>query len=407
MRARSLVAVIAPLALWALSGCGEPQCPPATVKLPSAGDALTWTQDGPSVVQGKIGDKTVTLLMDTGFSQSALGPVAAQGQQLDQLQIDLGATHLGPMSVGMLSSDIGLDGIIGADALHQLPMTLNARTRATEILSEFQPVADGAAPLTVIAPTACRNGSPSQGPAGPYAFLVEGDIEGTRVTFLLDTGAGGTFVRSSILESLTNRATLGNIDVGSGFAGQFTGTATRTKLLKVGNAESPNALLLAAPEVDSELDRLSTLLDTFKQPDIKDPIHLDGFLGWTFLREFKMSLAQGSATGKRALGLERFDSQDHWKREFVGIGVYLSLSQPPAPDGIRIDGFMTPSPAEEAGLKVGDVITAVDGTPVQPGGTIYFNSQTADFEVQRNEGGSWSTLTFTVTWRDLLPDPDP
>ncbi|MGA9522187.1 MAG: PDZ domain-containing protein, partial [Myxococcaceae bacterium] len=211
---------------------------------------------------------------------------------------------------------------------------------------------------------------------------------------VLDTGAETTFLRSSLFEPLTSdRAVLREIRVGSGFAGTFVATATRARTLRIGEHTSTSALVLSAPAVDAELDRLGSLYGR----------QVDGFLGWSFLREFEVSLALGSASDltTRALGLERFDTQSHWTREFVGIGIYRSQSEDPP--GIKVEGFLDPSPAQAAGLQIGDVIVKVDGTPVSGTDPLRASNEHVELELLR----SGQPLTLQVEYRDLLPDPAP
>ncbi|MBX5483828.1 MAG: aspartyl protease family protein [Myxococcaceae bacterium] len=401
--------VVVAFAALACVACGPPECRPSPVHLPSAPDTLDWVGDGYATVEARTGEVTLALLLDTGFSQTAIRQSLVTQFNLAALELDLGATHVGPMIAGLLAVD-GIDGVIGAETLHQLPLRFDARARTTDILAGFEPAIDGAADLIVLAPNRCRNDAAPNGPADPFAFLVQADIEGTPVTLILDTGASATFIRSDIFDTLTQRPTLSNLRIGSGFSGAFVATATRARTFTVGNGTSENQLVIAAPEVDAELDRLGALFDQAKPASMEGPLRMDGFLGWTFLREFKVSLAEGaSATNGRTLSLERFDTQTHWRREFQGIGIYRVPSGPGEPSGIKVDGFLSNSPARDVGMREGDIITKVNGEPVGGFDPIVFTGLTATFEVQRNEGDAanpmWTTMTFTVAWRDLLPDP--
>lgn len=238
-------------------------------------------------------------------------------------------------------------------------------------------------------------------------MLVRGEVEGRPATFLVDTGAGATFIRTSLMERLGDRASLSGIRVGSGFAGTFDVTATRAKWLSVGDALSPNALVLSGAPVDAELDRLGRLLTPHSARRSREDVVVDGFLGWTFLREFEVVFAAGaSPTEGRRLGLVPFDTQVHWGRDFVGIGIRRSPSA--NPEGIRVDGFLSRSPARDAGLLEGDVIVKVDDFPVQGTTPLTFIG-TARLEVHRNvateEQPDWQVLSFDVTSADLLPNP--
>lgn len=395
------------VALLLGAACAEPECPPSPIRLPSIEQSLTWAVPSLPIVSAHIGTRPVELLLDTGFPQSAITPEAAEGHQPARLEIDVGGAHLGPLTAGFLLADFGIDGIVGAESLHRLPHRHDARAMTTTFLPAFSPPGNDGVALELIAAQTCRSGREELGPGGPWAMLVRGEIEGHPATFLIDTGAGATFIRTSLFERLTDRATLSGIRVGSGFAGEFPGTASRAKSLSVGNASSPNALVLAAAPVDAQLDRLGTELTPHSAQRSTRDIVIDGLLGWSFLREFEVSLAHGaSATEARSLGLQRFDSQSHWTREFVGIGILRSPSA--IPEGIRVDGFLSQSPARDAGLLAGDVIVKVDDFPVQGTTPLSFMGS-ARLEVQRNVGSEdeprWEPRTFEVVSVDLLPDP--
>ena len=137
------------------------------------------------------------------------------------------------------------------------------------------------------------------------ALLVEGAVDGRPATFVLDTGAEATFLRAAHFAPLTSdRSVLHAVRVGSGFAGAFLAKATRARSLEVGPHASAGALLLSAPEVDAELDRLGALYGR----------ELHGFLGNSFLREFEVFLAESP----RALGLRRFDAQGN-ARQYMAL----------------------------------------------------------------------------------------
>lgn len=398
------------LTLPALVACFEPpECKPAPVKLPAAEDTLAWVGAGYATVTAKSGALEGAFVLDTGFSQSAVTQDFAQGVDPFALTLELGATQVGPMVAGVLAVG-GIDGVIGSETLHQLPLRFDPLSRTTDILPAFESPLEGAAPLTVIAPNTCREEQPANEPGGPFAFLVRADVEEHPVTFLLDTGASATFLRTEVQNKLTGRPTLSNIRIGSGFSGGFEATATRAKELAIANGVAPNQVVIAAAEVDQELDRLSALLSAAKPAGFEGELRIDGFLGWTFLREFKISMAEGtSPTSGRTLSLQRYGTQFHWQREFLGLGIYSTRPGAAEPDGIKVDGFLSVSPAKDAGLLQGDILTAVDGVALTADSTITFAARTAKFTYQRNEGDAqtavWVTKEATIGWADLLPNP--
>ncbi len=384
---RHIVGAAAVLAFLAIaSACSAPtrDCSPsASVSLPASPVQLPWIEARSSAVQGRLGDRDLTLLLDTGFPQSALSLQAAQGHDLQRVEFDLAGVRVGPLEAKLLLAPLGVDGVLGAELLSQLPLRLDARARVTEVLPAFSAPGVHGRESTLVAVGALEACDPER----PAAMLIEATVEGSPATFVLDTGAELTFVRSTLFEPLTHdRAVLRDIRVGSGFAGAFVATATRARTLSIGEHTSRAALLLSAPAVDKELDRLGTAYGR----------QVDGFLGWSFLREFEVSLATPAA-----LGLQRFDTQSHWTREFVGIGIHRAPSE--NPPGIRVEGFLDPSPAKLAGVQLGDVIVKVDGTPVSGAELIQAHGERIELELIRDA----QSLTLQVEYRDLLPDPAP
>jgi membrane-associated protease RseP (regulator of RpoE activity) len=231
-------------------------------------------------------------------------------------------------------------------------------------------------------------------------MLVSGTVEGEGATFVLDTGATGTFVRSSRVASLSSRARLEGLRIQTGFAGAIQASAVRVRTLAVGEAETHGTPLLAAPAVDLQLDELQARLAAACGDGCKAR-SLDGFLGWSFLREFRVELTGGtSADEARTLGLSRLEAQDHWQRDYVGVGIYSQPSD--SPRGLRVEGFLSPSPAREAGLELGDVLLAVNGTPIDQAPSPWAPPGTG-VQVTLERAGQMSTVTVEV--RDLLPDP--
>lgn len=378
-----------------LVGCGSPNCPPPDVKI-SGPTTLVVNEGGYATALLTFNGDTIPFLLDTGFDRSALEPSAGAGVDLAKVKLTVGRTVIGPTQFDPLLSPLGAS-VLGNDVLHQLPLVFDPAAGTVDIRSEFGAASEGAAPLTFIHSDACRNDDSAQGAAGPNAFLLPVNVEGQELTMLLDTGADVTFVRKSAFDALTGRDKLSSVKLGTAFAGNIFATATRAKTVSVGNAQVENLALFTATAADEELDaRQKTYSDLCKCTQ-----KVDGLLGWNFLREHQVSLAEGkSATDGRVLGLTRLATQDHWKREFVGIGAYFQPSQSPA--GLKIDSFLSNSPARDAGLKVGDVITRVNGAPALSAPNPFAPPGTqVTLEAQR----SGAPVTVSVTITDLLPNP--
>ncbi|HEX8704795.1 MAG TPA: aspartyl protease family protein [Myxococcaceae bacterium] len=386
------VALLAVLAVW---GCGdpEPECPRVPVKLPTETATLPWVEGAPpGTVMARLGERELPLLLDTGFPRSSLSIASLEGQDNTRVTLDLGPVQAGPFQVEPLIVAQGPSGILGADVLSRLPISFEPRRREVSVLPFFTPGTAGTA-LDVVRPRECRD---SRLPL----MLVSGTVEGEGATFVLDTGATGTFIRSTRMASLSSRARLEGLRFQTGFAGPILASAVRVRTLAVGEAETQGTPVLAAPEVDAELDELQSALAAACGDGCKARA-LDGFLGWSFLREFRVELTGGaSADAARTLGLSRLEAQDHWQRDYVGVGI---VSQPSAsPPGLRVVGFLSPSPAREAGLELGDVLLTVNGTPIAQVPSPWAPPGTP---VQVTLERAGQTRTVTVEVRDLLPDP--
>lgn len=391
---RSLVLISASLMS---AGCAGDTCSAPDVLLPAEATGVEWFEGGYASVLVRLDGRDARMVLDTAFPQSALSPSAIGGLDASRVDVDLAGAAANDVHMGVLLADIGEDGVLGGDVLHQLPLRFDARRRITEVLPEFVGQGAYAAEVEVVTSRRCRGNTARGGPAGPFALLVDAVVEGRPGTFVIDTGAHATLVRRAIAEELSDRPRLAGLRVASGFAGVFQATATRARTLGVGSADSPNALILSAPEVDEVLDSVgaeySRALGGGRQ------VRVDGFLGWSFLREFEVELSRGaSATEGRGIRLLRFDTQTHWTREFVGIGIYRAPSVDPP--GIRVDDFLPGSPAVDL-LKVDDVIVKVDGVPVT--GASPISSSDGDVELEIVRAGA--TQTVTVPYVDLLPDP--
>jgi len=339
-----------------------------------------------------ISGGTHPALLDTAFPRSSLSAV---GSSFDFFApITLGGASVGPLQWGVLfPGDLDFEFLVGADALSYAPLVFDARAAETRVERDFTP-GPGAAPLSLWSTGLCQDDRENGIPEGPDLLLVEADLDGQTLTLAVDTGADLTFVRQGALPDLATRPTLTGLPVHTAFAGDFTATATRARALSVGGQASLASPILTAPQLDVGLD---AFLQQFRDP----PPRLDGALGRSFLREFEVSLALGDdAVTGRAIGLTRFDTQTHWSRDFVGIGIATAPSD--APLGLRIGALLSASPARDAGLQVGDVIATVNGVPArqasqpwgQPGDVVH---------LELDHGGS--TRTADVRIADLLPDP--
>jgi hypothetical protein len=340
------------------------------------------------------------MLLDTGYPRSAIGAADADGLDARSVTLEFAGLKAGPAPLELILGGPAVGGVVGADVLHQVPIVFDARARTLEVLPAFlAPVSE--AVLTVADAARCTGGSAER--KAPL-FLVAGALEGVPVTWVVDTGAESTFVAGDVVAALGARAKLDGLRIASGFAGLFTASATRVRHANVGSAQVDNLAVLSSPEVDAELVRSTEAARAAwpcaNKAACEEAPRLGGFLGWNFLREFKVSLTEKSAAGDRRLGLERFDTQAHVRRDLVGTGIITSLSTTPA--GLRVDAFLSVSPAREAGVLTGDVITAVDGRPASEAPSP-FAAPGATVRLTLWRGTA--SLDLSVTVADLLPNP--
>ncbi|MFL5321816.1 MAG: retroviral-like aspartic protease family protein [Myxococcaceae bacterium] len=384
---------LATLALL-LAACGAPTCPPPSVKLD--GPATLTVEDGgfATALLGFHGG-TQAFLFDTGFDRTSLDPSAADGVNLSKVSFAIGQSSVGPVQADVLLSPLGKS-VIGNDVLHQLPLIFDPQAGTIDVRPSFGAPSEDAVPIDFVHSDACRDDDAKHGAAGPYAMLVPVAVDGRELNLLLDTGADVTFIRKSTYDLMNGRSKLSSIKVGTAFAGIILASATRAKTIAIGSRSVSNAAVFAASAADDALNARQAQYSDLCKCTKK----VDGLLGWNVLRNFRVSLAEAKdANNGRTLQLEPLTGTN-WPREFIGVGAYFSNSD--APSGLKIDSFLSRSPAKDAGLAVGDVITKVNGQPALQA-PIPFAPAGTQVAIEAQHGST--TLNVNVTVEDLLPDP--
>lgn len=393
MKAATLVFLLLVLA----PGC-TPECKLDPVSLPAAEAQVGWLEPARPRIPVDLAGLSRTALLDTAWPHSAIDLSSAPGVSFDTAQVAFGGATAGPLHwEPALEKPGGADMVLGADVLVQMPLVLDARAAATRVLPAFQE-SGGVAPLTRWSSGLCRGDRAESGPEGPELLLVNAELEGRPLTLAIDTGADVTLVRQSAVPDLASRPILAGIPLRTGFGGTFTVIATRARSLSVGGQSSASTPVLVHPAIDAELDRVLRDYRGASTP-------LDGFLGWSFLREFEVSLALGSGPGAgRALGLTRFDTQAHARRHFTGVGMATSPWNEPV--GLLVVSLFSVSPAREAGIDLGDVITAVNGAPAREA-PLPWGAPGEVVQLSWFRDSNGQTFTADVQVEDLLPDPAP
>jgi len=123
----------------------------------------------------------------------------------------------------------------------------------------------------------------------------------------------------------------------------------------------------------------------------------------------KDAAIQGASRGVvRTLGdpYSVYMSQDEWQEfeirtsgEYSGIGVQIGVGG----ESVQISRPMPSSPAEEAGLKAGDIILRVDGTPILSSDDAVLHIRgPAGTDVTITIGRDTEVFDVTITRRDIL-----
>ena len=103
----------------------------------------------------------------------------------------------------------------------------------------------------------------------------------------------------------------------------------------------------------------------------------------------------------------RYKVEDEDKAAYIGItceNVTSDVNQMYGiPQGVYVDTVVEGGPAEEAGIKKGDVITKIDGTAIDPYKDLvdrlqyYEAGETVEFEVYRAQDGEYNAQKISVT----------
>ncbi|MBP6014433.1 MAG: aspartyl protease family protein [Alphaproteobacteria bacterium] len=185
------------------------------------------------------------------------------------------------------------------------------------------------------------------GVAVPFVFNgtvpeIEGDIDGVPAAFDIDTGSRASVgLNSPFVQRHALRARfVPNVEAvtGWGIGGPTRASVARVKRLRLGS--------IAINDVIVDMSRHTQGVMSHGAPA--------GSVGSGLLKRFAMTF---DYAGQRVFFLphERTATRDAFDRS----GLWINRGG----GGFRIDGVVARSPAGEAGLKDGDVITAVDGKP--------------------------------------------
>ena len=375
---------IAALSATLAAGCTPPlPCGTARVEAGPGGEAALLSTSRPEV-RLQRGAESAVFLLDTGFRRSALGPAGqAAAQSAADEDFALAETRVEADFQPWVAAQA--PGVLGAEVLGQLPLAFSPSEGRLSVGRAFPGVAPGSTPLRRHTVSACDDPG--------TAYTLQAEVEGRAVTWLLDTGAEHTVLRSGVATALApGRARLAGVVLETAFAGVVRVEALRLSSVALGAGTLHQVVALSGPALDAELDRQSQWLSLAAGA----PVKVDGLLGWSALREGTTAF-QGPPGGPvSALAFSPYPSSP-WPRAFVGVGVAL------APEGtaLRVVSVYTPSPAADAGIAVGDVVLTVDGQPA-PGAPVPFAAPGEEVTLVLQRGNE--RLERTVAVVDLLPD---
>jgi hypothetical protein len=187
-------------------------------------------------------------------------------------------------------------------------------------------------------------------------ICVKGRIGSAREgTYHLDTGANGCLVKEGTLKAIGDEARKWPRLEG-GKAQDIYGlrdvTLVRIPQFSVGSATITNEVF--AVMTSGGLDR--GLLEPAKKTPRRD--EAVGLLGYDFLKHFITTI---DYYGKKLLFLEHPGYKDTDPNEYTSIGVAFIEEE----WKIKVGAVARPSPAYEAGIREGDELVSLDGTPVE------------------------------------------
>jgi hypothetical protein len=300
--------------------------------------AFMFDTGGNAVISTKLAER---LHLSAGNTETGTGtgekPVTAVDTTVRELQ--MGDLRLSNVAFHAISFDDApavfgnqpLDGIIGFPILEHLIVEVDYETKRLRLTlpSAYTPQNSG---------TTLHFERPRWVP------LVDATLDGIRGKFGVDTGARlslllyGPFVDQNNLRAKYHPEVSGI--TGWGLGGPIRSQIARGKIFTLGNLDVHDPLLRLPLQTTGGL----TASDTA------------GLIGPDILRQFKITFdySRQSITWQKT---HRYGKRSTFDR----VGVWLGQSDVGA--GFSVIDVVSGSPADSAGIKVGDKIVAIDGTP--------------------------------------------
>jgi hypothetical protein len=337
------------------------------------------------------------LLCDTGGTNIVTPEVAAklglktegalQGRGVGEKSEDVGLTKIDRLEIGDATLNDQLfsvfplaslakvegaacDGLVGYEVFKRFVVKVDYERQELTLPSAFTYQGTG-----VVVPFKFNNHIPQ----------VEGEIDGIPGKMDLDTGSRASidlltpFVEKHDLKA--RYAPKFEATTGFGVGGPARSLVTRASVLKLGGVEVKNVV---------------TELSTQKKGGFTDP-YVAGNVGAGVLKRFNIIFDYD----KQQLIFER-NANDAQPDIYDRSGMWINLGA----DGFEVMDVVVGGPAAEAGLKVGDIITAIDGRPTTdlslPATRVKFKTNAPGTELRLRVRSGEATREAILVLRDLV-----
>ena len=286
------------------------------------------------VTYGEGEGTTLDLLLDTGASRTYLDSGALRrvlGRDVGVGKASLENVRIGPFEIGTLRAYVlplhtlslalgrNVDGILGYPAFRDVLLTLDYPAEEIRVTSGRLGRPDG------------REIFPYRGSRRPHLDAVVG---GRRMKVLLDSGATGGFAL------LPTKGLAWSVEPRPMKTAAGVGHVTVREGGRLADAIHLGPLRFEAPIV--------TLLED------------ESLVGWHVLRHFVLTFDQK----QKRIRMQTHETNPIRLASWVGMGVGFY----PRSAGLEILKVFAGTSAEAAGLRAGDLIVAIDGTPVHERG---------------------------------------
>jgi hypothetical protein len=186
-------------------------------------------------------------------------------------------------------------------------------------------------------------GSPVRVAFAGNAAIVDGTYEGVPGKFQIDTGARSALTLDGPFVAANHFTTGKGVDAVDGWG---VGGPSRSHMVRGGTLTIGGVTAAEHPVVGMSLDKGGSMADPT----------LSGNIGGGILKRFVITFDYGHSMLYLKPVAGRIDDLDSYDR----AGMWFNVT----PEGFKVISVTRGGPAEAAGIKPDDVITAVDGAPV-------------------------------------------